>query len=120
MSDSGFQFVDAAAAAKGLGARPARPSPQDVDRAIARPSRDVTGRVVQPVTGQEPEPVSEEEEDELASRFQKLGIKKLNKIQERQDALERKKRRRRRRRMGTSNASTPPFRANVAALNHES
>ena len=36
--------------------------------------------------------MSDDDENELSERFQKLGIKKLHKIQERQDELGRKKR----------------------------
>ena len=65
-------------------------SPRQADRALEVPSdpqqlpRDVAGRVI--------EPESDDDEDELTQRFQKLGIKRLQKIQAQKAAAEQRKR----------------------------
>ena len=63
----------------------------------------MNGRVV--------EPVSDGEENELTERFQKLGFKKLNKLQERQEELDRKKREEKKKKM--KNAGVRCFRTTL-------
>ena len=83
MSDRDFQLVeklvDGRTSSKGLGLRPR------ASEAEPQLHRDVTGRVV------EPESDKDGEEDELAERFQKLGIKKLHKLHQRQVEADRRK-----------------------------